>query len=262
MSDSQFSLDQPVYPGARAALHGNEATEETEPAGDAPTETPDTSEKIEIQGKSYSAEEIEEALHGGLRQADYTRKTQEIAEMRRELEARERALEERESSWDEEEPSEPVRTDYDDPFERRFSSMEDKLNKLYERNEAQAARERAEQEQMKEVEQLQAEVDRYAARPLFNREVVLKYMVDNNLGVGQVGVAYQALYGGDLGRSLGEVEAMKRLGGLTPLGAGRTSVSPGFTHPNEAPGAEVDFHGMSLADVTRAALADPNRPRV
>ena len=65
------------------------ATEGDPPVGDAATETEVTEltpEKYNIEGVGeFTADEIREMRNGGLRQSDYTRKTQEIAKQREEL---------------------------------------------------------------------------------------------------------------------------------------------------------------------------------
>ncbi len=262
MSDSQLSADQPVYPGDKPSIHGNEAKDEQEvtqtPEND---QSPNEDYKIEVGGKSYTEEEIQEALLGGMKDADYRKKTQALAEQRRALEEREREIQEMQEQMAQGSSSDDNDDDdyYGDPFDQRISGIENKLNKIYERFQSQEEAERARQQQEQEVEQLSMEIDQFSGKPLFNRTKILEYMAENELGVGQVGVAYQALFGSDLGKSLGEAEALKRYGGVTPMGSSGTNVSPGFTHPTDIQG--FDFNRASDQDVLNAALNDPRRPK-
>lgn len=87
--DEPIDLDAPDQPETEAQAPETEGEqpegEEGEPSAD---ETPAGSEfaEIEINGKTYQVPA--EIKDGYLMQADYTRKTQEVAEMRREMEAK------------------------------------------------------------------------------------------------------------------------------------------------------------------------------
>lgn len=85
------------------AVDGGEGDSEGTPESASPENTPEPTDteptdtntgepetpKFEIDGEEFDLDTIKEWRQGHLRQADYTRKTQEIAKMRKELEAKE-----------------------------------------------------------------------------------------------------------------------------------------------------------------------------
>ena len=74
-----------------AAIGEPEVSEESEEAAEATEEEAEIDDQeelyVEIDGREVALSEIKEGLDGGMRQADYTRKTQELAEQRKEFEA-------------------------------------------------------------------------------------------------------------------------------------------------------------------------------
>ncbi|RVI91820.1 hypothetical protein [Sinorhizobium meliloti] len=87
--DEPIDLDAPEQPETEAQASEPEGEqpegEEGEPSADEPPAEPEFAE-IEINGKTYQVPA--EIKDGYLMQADYTRKTQEVAEMRRSMEAK------------------------------------------------------------------------------------------------------------------------------------------------------------------------------
>lgn len=71
-----------------------ESEEEDQEEADAPAEPEDDTEEVEYEGKAYKLpKELKEAV---LRQADYTKKTQEVASLRRQVEDRQMFLQAKE----------------------------------------------------------------------------------------------------------------------------------------------------------------------
>lgn len=66
-------------------LEEDESDEEEDSEGEDEGETEDDSPGFEIDGEIYTEEQLLEFKESGLRQADYTKKTQEIAEVKKEL---------------------------------------------------------------------------------------------------------------------------------------------------------------------------------
>lgn len=80
------------------AVEESEETEEAEEAAEVESEIDDQEELyVEIDGREVSLSEIKEGLDGGLRQSDYTRKTQALAEERKAFEAEREAFREQAS---------------------------------------------------------------------------------------------------------------------------------------------------------------------
>ena len=72
-------------PDTTTSTVGNEAGTETTPAGDSSAAAETTPIEFEIDGQKFTADEIKEWRKGSMRQSDYTKKTQEIARQRREM---------------------------------------------------------------------------------------------------------------------------------------------------------------------------------
>ena len=235
MSDSQLSTEHPVFPPTKDP--GTEAetpryeiapeAEETSPAG-----------KIQIGGKLYTPEEIEEAVRGQMRQDDYTRKTQELARMRRELEEqRERTLAEVESSASGDDPWSEVE-EISPGLKKILASQDSMLKQINQAIESQSTRAAREAEADAAVRAALASI---AEKPGYDARATLEFCRDHGLDLvnhpEHAEVAYRALNGYNLGRTMGEQAAVARGADVpAPMGAGPTSVSPDLTHPYRHPG--------------------------
>lgn len=264
MSDSSFTAHQPVYPQDKAdAPSGDQAVQA--PA----VEAPPVASGIEIDGKNYTADQLREAIQGGLRQRDYTQKTQTLAEQRRALEE-ERELLAAQRAELERGMNREVQTG-DDPFQsiaeenpmlaRALSTLNQDLQ-VTKRHIEEQARERQQQSARAQLQaDLEAGLNQLEGRPLFNRDQVRTFMIENDLRPNQVNTAYAALYGSELGRRVGEQEAMSRGATAAPyMGAGQTRVSPTFTGPHDLPGGPK-IEGQSWEAIAKMALNDPEIPR-
>lgn len=265
-SDSVFTQGQPVYPQDKPSG----------PSGDSAVaqgvETPPAPVGYEIGGKTYTREQLEEAIQGGLRQADYTRKTQEVAQERRSLRDEYERLEAEKAKLRDE--LKAISPQGDDPEFASFAEENaplanylqrlDQRSQKIERHIEEQARERAQQAAIARIHaDREASLSRMesAGPPLFNRDQMREYMVQNDLRPDQVHIAYSALYGSELGRRVGEQEAMHRGATAQPyMGAGQTRVSPAFTGPHDLPGGPK-IEGQSWEAVMKQALADPEIPR-
>jgi hypothetical protein len=86
-------LDEQAIAALEEPQEEAEIIEEVIPETSEPSEAPEeTPRKFLLRGKEYTEEELMESINSGLRQADYTRKTQEIAEKERQFEANKAAF--------------------------------------------------------------------------------------------------------------------------------------------------------------------------
>lgn len=80
----------------------DEADEESEPEGD-------EDEVYEVDGVQFTPKELREWKEGGLRQADYTKKSQAVADMRKQVEAQQAAFNVERQQWAEASKAEKAR---------------------------------------------------------------------------------------------------------------------------------------------------------
>lgn len=261
MSDSQLSAHQPVFPPTKDPGSGEGPRQDEIPASD---ETPSTDDRILIGEKEYTAAEIEDVFtRRDSLQADYTRKTQALAEQRRQLEEERREVEEMKARF-----SGSQATDANgDPFNAISEGIDPNLGQVLRRlderishlNTAIESREKQAQREAEEDAALEANLDRLSSEPGFERERVLRYALNNALDMtnpAHARVAYEGATGFTLGRALGERAAVERGAGVpAPMGASPSSISPGFTHPSEISRGPIE--DQSWNDLARAAQNDP-----
>ena len=247
-------------------------SQETNPAEGAPEASAPTG--YEIAGERYTEEQIEAAL-GGLEavqaaqkdsEAAYYRQTRDVAAKRREVEE----MEERAKALlaqAENEYATPDPLDETVPgLGSKFKTIEQKIDQLTRAQEAEA-QSRVQRDAATEREDAMATaIDSLQGRPYVNddkaKAEIRAYMAQNNLGPEHVGMAYNAMYGPQIGEQRGFQRAVREGASAGPptMGAGEQSISPGFTTPNEAPGAEVDVSQDSWSDTSKRALNDPDKP--
>lgn len=100
--------------GFNAEQPNTDSAEETNEEGNS-----GQTETFALDGKEYTAEEMREYVSGGLRQADYTKKTQELADLRKEYESAQAA------------PSEPEKT-FDDPMDQLRYEFDQEIKSIRE----------------------------------------------------------------------------------------------------------------------------------
>jgi len=236
----------------------------TEPAPDAgnpettATTGPDSPATIDLDGKQYTEDQVRNLLGGNMRQQDYTQKTQAIAEERRALEEERAAFEEQRSAAPEVTQSrdEWETTDDVEALNNRMAALRQDTQELKSLLKSQVERDERARLQNEAEEQFSANLDGLEGLPYFDRTEVSQFMLKTGLHPGQERVAYDALYGSRIGRKVGETAAAAR-GATAPtvMGAGQASISPGFTHPTEVPGAADTIQTMQQA--RDAAMNDP-----
>jgi|TARA_Y100000310_G_scaffold233644_1_gene236535 hypothetical protein len=264
--DSILNKGAPMYPTTELGI-APEQTAAVETAGEegSTAEVQSTTEEsstapIEIDGTQYSEEELRGAVQGGLRQEDYTRKTQALADRRREVEGKEEEL----RLWEEElrrkqehQPSLPAQEDEWGEEEETdgMTSLRGEIAELrtmISDNHQREEQKRVQEEADRELESALGDLD---GKPYFDRAEVLTYMHERGMSdPAQAEVAYQAINGVRVGKHLGERAAAER-GGTAPtvMGTGQSATSPGFTTPTEVPGVRGGVSEMSWDDLKRNA---------
>jgi len=265
-----LSAGQPVYPQEKPSGPSGEG------AAQVAAETPAAvSQAIEIDGKQFTPDQIREAIQGNMRQRDYTQKTQAVSEREKSVAQERRELE---AEWEKLQAdkarlmasSSNVETD---PFSalseenpalanalRTLDQRQQKVERAFDEQERERMQQKARAQLNADYENVLSQVESQS-RPLFNRDEVRTFMIENNLAPNQVNLAYSALYGGKLGEKYGEQQAIARGASAQPyMGAGQTRVSPTFTGPHDLPGGPK-IEGMSWANVAKLAANDPEIPR-
>lgn len=223
---------------------------------------------VEIDGREYPVDEVKEWMQGGLRQQDYTRKTQALAEERRELERQREDLERqreemlRMGSQGRDDTGLDVgfdeTTDDVEVLNRRLAALDQKITKVVSGWERKEQEELAAREEAEAQRRLDEGLSKLENRPFFDRREVAQFMLNAGLRPGQEEVAYRALYGDRIGRKIGELAATSRGASARPvMGTGQTAISPGFTHPMEVPGAGEDLRNLTPAQLRDLAMNDP-----
>jgi hypothetical protein len=256
-----FHPDPPPGSPGQVENPGEGSTEESPPTG------------YEIAGERYTEEEIESALAGAEavraerreNEASYTRQTQDIAAKRREVEEMEARANALLSQAERELGSNPL--DETVPgLGKELDSIKQTLSQLTQAQQTEAQIRADRDAETERAQAVSAAVNSLDGRPFINDESkaeVRAFMERNNLAPNQVGMAYNAMYGPQIGEERGFQRAVREgaQAGPPQIGAGATSVSPGFTTPQEVPGVEQDVGDMSWDDMKRAALNDPEKPK-
>jgi hypothetical protein len=209
-------------------------------------------------GTFASVDEIAEWKLSGLREADYRRKTQELAERERSWTEETSSLEQRIIELEAvlEEAKARETSDPDDPWSAQIATLERKLDKINEALQARAAKDEEAAKQEEVARSIDSGIRALEKLPLFDYDEILDFMVENNLGPGQEAVAYRALYAERIGAIRAEAK-------LTARGANEKPVvgSSGSTQFG-TPGLEPEAHQpTSWDEAVAAALKDPMRPR-
>jgi hypothetical protein len=252
-------MGQPVYPNSERETPPEEATG-APPAESASTEA-QSPKTIEIQGKEYTEDQLRGFVEGSMRQQDYTRKTQELAEMRRQMEEERATFEAERAELAEQYSQQTHNEEYQDPSDARLQKLASQMSKLTEAFEKREARDQETLRRFEAEESLEAALDHYKEAPFFNREEMKQWIQIKGLSADQVDVAYNSLYGAKLGEQYGHMKAVQH-GASTPpvMGAGPSAISPGFTHPSEVPGGTEDYSKYSMRDLAKLAAQDPDIP--
>ena len=257
MSDSQLSVDHPVYPPADTGTGSGTSSGETPSA--APAEA--ALGQIQVGDQMYGEAEIRELLSGQMRQDDYTRKTQDVAEMRRAVDADREAFEAERSSaapasgGDEWDGVDEINTDLGKVL-RTMSADIASVKQSAEAQRTQAARE------ANEDRLLDAALATVSGNIGYDKLAILQFCQDKSLDL--VGhpehaqLAYEVLNGRGQGRADGERAAVARGADVpAPMGASPTGVSLGMGHPYAAPGPSIPIGDKSWADIATEAESDP-----
>lgn len=230
----------------------SEATQGTTPPSPEP--------KYEVLGKEYTRAELEEAIRGEMRAADYTRKTQSLADQRREFE--EWAEEQRASIEAERAQARPTTAEEDDPWVQRFNrleSMVETVSKSLAERQADEAEEAKIKAQMNSIEQALGSIAHY---PGFDRAQILQTMHSYGMNTPeQVEAAYKIIAGPKIERALAEREAAAR-GATAPgvMGSNGIAMTPPFSSAQEA-APSFDPGELSWQELAKMAMEDPSRPR-
>jgi len=243
MSNFEFDSDEEVASGA---LPLDDPSEENLSPSRSESEPPEDPDEFIIGGQAYPREAVEDKMERWDKmEAAHTRRSQEVAEARREMARREAILQEREerlergaAGYGEEE------TDVASEILKRLSRMEQRFE----------TGDRASQER----QEMEAAVASQLGRPLADRDELMEFMGRNELRPDQAPFAYSALYGQRVGETVGEQRARHRLE-LPVMGSnGPHGVSPGFTGHGEVPQRErPDVGNLSWEELERHATEDP-----
>jgi hypothetical protein len=227
-----------------------------------PAETPEPS-TYKIDGKEYTADQLNEALRGSLREKDYTQKTQALSEWKRqqeeELAEREAAIAERERRTRYQ--SEDERSD-DDPWVNRFNSLETSVKTLAETIQRREAVESEEMATQRAVREINAALDEFAGHPGYDRAEMLGVMQRKGWQTAaDVETAYELVARPKIERARAEKDVMSRNGAAPPVmgGTGYRMTAPFSDVGGAAPG--FDPKESDWDDLARMALNDPNAPR-
>lgn len=209
-------------------------------------------------GKDHTRAQLEALLDrgAGLREADYTRKTQDLADDRR-------AWESQRDTEQEDIDAQRLAT-LDNGYEEdpRYDKLASKFDDLQKTIVGDREERKAQDAHDKGVQEWDAAMEFYRKEPFADMNEIVNYMTANQLGPSQMKIAYDALYGGVIAKKLYEAEVdTARAGGPPPMGAGPTTISPGFTQPADAPGARAP-RPRTMQEARDAALKDPNAPQV
>ena len=242
MSDNQIPTDELEY---------TPSVEDENPSVEDAPRLPD---ELEIGGRAFRREEVEDVLEnfGTWRemQAAHTRRSQAVADERRELER----LREEMSMKTEQVANE--RSSYgDDDSDDLVNRLLQGQSEIQKRLDAQEQRYNQSMAEVQRENEMEGAMDKLRGKPNFDEREVRDYMETYNLGPSQAGVAYQAVAGYRVGQEYGEKMAASRyrapVMGSTPGG-----VSPGFTSPQEAVPQRPKVGDTSWEDFERMAVDD------
>jgi len=201
------------------------------------TESESSEEQVfEIEGEKYTPQQIKEMREGQLRQEDYTRKTQELAEIRKEYEQRMKDVEESKQY-----------ADYTDEQKEAIKLIE------------QIAEEKAKKiidpisQQMTDA-QIDKEIEETKQKHNLNDDQMLdllEFARDNNMP--SLDIAYKAKYFDELipkAKEEGEQKATKN------IQQRKAAISESGQSSGNVKSGQVDVRGKDYDDLTEMALND------
>lgn len=217
---------------------------------------------VEIGGKAYPVDEVLKWRDRGLMHQDYTRKTQALAEGRREVadvldevrNLRHELQTEKEelqrlreipepddelSGYEELEGQYPGLASVMKRQELRTARLEQALAREAQERKDALERSQRESAQRLENERLSAELQELRDMPGFDEAEVLNVM--RQRGIAHPRDAFMAIHGMSIGRVIGQRELVERGGSAAPvMGAGQTQVSPSFQQTGRVQAGQFD----------------------
>lgn len=269
MSDTQFSAKSPVYPQVESR-QGSTSSDEPEAEANV-LSTSETPNHIEIDGKSYTEEQLKTYIGSSMMKADYTRKTQDLARQREEL------ANQYQSKLDE---LESLKADLltqksgnhtpegDDEISRIMreihavaSEVKD-VKREFQKDREQSAKDLA---TIRADTELEEALDSFEGKPFFNRDDMKHAMTTNGLKAYQAQLAYNYLYGARIGQEYGRLQAIKQgASARPPMGGSGSSISPGFATMDQLANSESLYQAngrmKGMKDITKMALTDQEIP--
>jgi len=216
-------------------------------------------------GKEYSLKEVLEWKDGGLRQADYTKKTQALAEEKKRLRDEIRSeLEEEYGSREanrimEDEPS--SLDEYVPGLGKELAKINQAINQL---TQAQQKVQEDAQKFLKDSELEEAwetAQEAVGKQPFADFKKIRIWLEERNLGPEHAQDAYWSLYGYDLGQAKKEAELKKR-GADAPAPMRQSGLGLPQARAQDVPGAMKPVAQQSWQEVRNRAMSDPRKPRV
>jgi hypothetical protein len=229
----------------------NEPVEAAESEGNSPT----ADQIAEWREAAQNVEEMKRRL-----QADYTRKTQSVADQRRELEAMKAELELARSQANHKDPADwsqineyvPGLGDTLASVTRELAELKQTTGQLYSGNKATLeamARDDAWNEALRPF------VDDKSA----NLDEIKAFCEDRNLGPENADLAYRALHGERLGREA-ILKANRNANAQPPMKGGSVGIQGSVPQEVARPRAS-DVSKMSWQEIRNSARNDPRRPK-
>lgn len=292
MGDLQTALD--ALKATSPEGSNDETPEPTTPPAPEPKEEPQSSGDDQVvrlpNGKEFKVSEIMEWKAGSMKAADYTQKTQRVAETSRQLTEREKALEQREQRIAALEDALREREVGGNPqAQPDFSGLDEMapgLGKAFqtvfssnaelkaEIASIRAGQEKAEAEAAQYLQNasaddaMKAALKRFEGDPFANVEDMQAYMEENNLGPEHVDLVYSGLYGFSRGEVKGatakEQEMIARRANVPPpMGGSQLGIQGGT--PQEVVGRQApkkDLRHTPWQEVRDRAKGDPRVPKV
>lgn len=227
---------------------------ETPVEQDASTESPIAEDTFEWNGEQYEKSSVMEVVEnfGNWKnaQASITRRNQADAEARREVEKMKSEYEEKLAAL-QDQSTVSTQEDYDEVARIRndLNELKGMIKPMFERQtqaEAQLQRER-------DYDQA---LSAYSQYPMANLDEMRAFMDAKGLGPAQADVAYQALYGYNMGVMKGSNDVKTR-SAAPVMGSSGYGASPGWTGPADVPRAKKPMSETSVEELIQQAMNDP-----
>lgn len=246
MSDSQFPTDEEVA----ANVPDLPSVEDASPSQDESQELPD---EWEYDGRKFSREEVEGVLEnfGNWQemQAAHTRRSQELAENRREAD---RIREEYEAKLAEIQAGRSNQPDYSDEPDVANQILEE-MKQIHKRLDTQDKRYNDAMADVQKEDAWEKSLNPLRKYPLFDENQIRSTAESRGLGPESADLLYQALVGHRLGEMKGEASAASRyrVPVLGSTGPGGASLGMADTTP------QVPISQTSWEDLENQAYEDP-----